>query len=108
MTTTPRAYRKRPVQIHAMRYDGTPESATPIINWIIDSNSECTATWSEPYEAYEGPEGSHRGFPGGIKIQTLEGDMIASAGDWVIRGILNEFYPCKPDVFTATYEEIVQ
>lgn len=39
-------------------------------------------------------------------IATLEGDMKARAGDYVIRGIKGEFYPCKPDVFAATYEEV--
>jgi hypothetical protein len=35
---------------------------------------------------------------------TLEGDMRVSVGDWVIRGVQGEFYPCKPDIFEATYE----
>lgn len=37
-------------------------------------------------------------------IQTLEGKMIVNYGDWVIKGIKGEFYPCKPDIFEATYE----
>ena len=39
-----------------------------------------------------------------IKIQTLEGDMIASLNDWIIKGVAGEFYPCKPDIFEKTYE----
>ncbi len=39
-----------------------------------------------------------------IIIGTLEGDMVASSGDWIIRGVKGEFYPCKPDVFELTYE----
>lgn len=42
----------------------------------------------------------------GFHIQTLEGDMFASIGDWVIKGINGEFYPCKPDIFAKTYEPI--
>lgn len=38
-------------------------------------------------------------------IHTSEGDMTASAGDWIIRGTKGEFYPCKPDIFTAIYEK---
>ncbi len=38
-------------------------------------------------------------------IETLEGDMTASMGDWIIKGIAGELYPCKPDIFDATYEE---
>lgn len=38
-------------------------------------------------------------------IRTLEGDIIASAGDWIIKGVNGEVYPCKPDIFVKTYEE---
>jgi hypothetical protein len=41
-----------------------------------------------------------------IFIKTLEGIMCASPGDWIIRGIKGEFYPCKPDIFAATYEAV--
>lgn len=41
-------------------------------------------------------------------IQTLEGPMQASVGDWIITGIRGEQYPCKPDVFDRTYEEVPQ
>jgi hypothetical protein len=41
-----------------------------------------------------------------LLIATLEGTMAASLGDWVIRGVQGEFYPCKPDIFAATYEEV--
>lgn len=39
-------------------------------------------------------------------ITTLEGDMTASPGDWIIRGVKGEFYPCKPDIFAATYDAV--
>ena len=39
-----------------------------------------------------------------IEIDTLEGVMTAHIGDWIIRGVAGEFYPCKPDIFAATYE----
>ncbi len=45
---------------------------------------------------------------GSISIKTLEGSMIASIGDWVIKGVAGEFYPCKPDIFEQTYEPIEQ
>lgn len=44
----------------------------------------------------------------GIGIPTLEGNMLASIGDYVIKGIKGEFYPCKPDIFLATYEPVVE
>lgn len=43
---------------------------------------------------------------GYIEIETLEGIMKASFGDYIIKGIKGEFYPCKPDIFMATYEEV--
>ena len=42
----------------------------------------------------------------GLKIKTLEGDMIAEYGDYIIKGLKGEFYPCKPDIFEATYEKV--
>ena len=39
-----------------------------------------------------------------IEIKTLEGVMTANEGDWIIKGVAGEFYPCKPDIFAATYE----
>ena len=44
---------------------------------------------------------------GRIAIETLEGEMVACLGDWVIKGVKGEFYPCKPDVFEASYEPVV-
>lgn len=41
-----------------------------------------------------------------LRIPTLEGVMTADVGDWIIRGVKGEFYPCKPDIFDATYEEV--
>lgn len=41
-----------------------------------------------------------------LQIKTLEGNMTVSPGDWVIRGVKGEFYPCKPDIFAETYEEV--
>lgn len=43
---------------------------------------------------------------GGLKIETLEGTMLASEGDYIIKGVNGEFYPCKPDIFEKTYELI--
>lgn len=41
-----------------------------------------------------------------LKIQTLEGDVIARIDDWIIKGVKGEFYPCKPDIFKETYERV--
>lgn len=44
--------------------------------------------------------------PLGVNIETLEGTMSAGLGDWIIRGVQGEFYPCKPEIFTATYDPV--
>jgi hypothetical protein len=43
---------------------------------------------------------------GTMLIRTLEGEMCAQPGDWIIRGVKGELYPCKPDIFAATYEAV--
>ena len=45
-------------------------------------------------------------YPGTLKIKTLEGTTIASIGDYIIKGIQGEFYPCNPDIFKLTYEKV--
>lgn len=49
---------------------------------------------------------AHVGGTTEITIPTLEGLLHASVGDWIIKGIQGEFYPCKPDIFEATYERV--
>lgn len=44
----------------------------------------------------------------GILIETLEGNMLASKGDWIIKGVNGEVYPCKPDIFEKTYEKVAE
>ena len=79
----PRKFRKRPVVIEAIQYLG--ENAEAIVEWM-----------GRPYVFVA------EGDP--LIIETLEGDMSGSPGDWIIRGVKGEFYPCKPDIFEATYE----
>lgn len=97
-------YRKLPVEVEARQFEGGAANATPLIDWMLASG--CTATWSEAYEAWESEDGSmsHPARPEGITIRTMEGDMLARPGDYVIRGVAGEFYPCRSDIFEATYE----
>lgn len=74
---------KKPVVIDAVRWLGD--------NWIEMDNFITVA-----HETYP----SH----GEIVIPTLEGEMTAQEGDWIIRGVRGEFYPCKPDIFELTYD----
>lgn len=105
---TAQKYRKKPVEIEAMQWDGTPEGATPIINWVLENGG--AARWDEPHDEirHELPDGTVQGCPaspGGLFIDTIEGIMRADTGWWVIRGVEGEFYPCKPSVFAESYDD---
>jgi len=100
MSTEPQKFRKKPVEIEAMQFTGPAESATLIIDWMLGHVG--TARYYEHLM-----DGDLIGHPDPfMQIDTLEGVMIASTGDWVIRGVAGEFYPCKPDIFAATYEAV--
>lgn len=99
-------YRKKPLVVEARQWDGTEEAATEIITWIQahDQHAEyvvCVpARRSRTGVLLEPMQPSH------IAIRTPEGTMRAERGDWVIRGVLGEIYPCKSAVFDATYEPV--
>jgi len=88
-----KAYRKKPVVVNAVQWDGTPEGATEIIDWILAQPGGRTARYVD-----DDP-------PAHITIDTLEGTMNADWDDWVVRGIAGEFYPVKPDIFADLYDE---
>jgi hypothetical protein len=76
-------YRKKPVVIEAVQYDGT-------VGGVLELRQWANALYDQ--KAHD------------VYISTLEGNMLVSPGDYVIRGVQGEFYPCKPDIFAATYE----
>jgi hypothetical protein len=80
-------YTKRPVTIEAMQFDGTNDWET--VCWIRDNGGEAELLFAAER----------------ITIETLEGTMFAIPGDFIIKGIKGEFYPCKPDIFEMTYTE---
>lgn len=94
-------FRKRPVTVDAMHWDGTAEGARVVIDWILQSDGTANYWCRDPDAC--GAHGSAVGQHD-IMVRTLEGQHIASPGDWIIRGVQGEFYPCKPDIFAATYE----
>jgi len=77
-------YRKKPIEIEA-------------IQWIGNNFKECENFINGDLVPLHRSE---------VLISTLEGDMVASKGDFIIRGINGEFYPCKPDIFKKTYEPV--
>lgn len=99
----PTRYRKRPVVIEAVRIATSTEAGA---GEVLDPNTRSHAAiagWMLGH-GFSGFRVVGDCAPFGIAIQTLEGEMTASPGDYVIRGIQGEFYPCKPDIFEATYE----
>lgn len=95
-------FRKKPVLIEAIKWDGTAEGATPIIDWVLQ-NGDRTARYCAPGEVIWANGDIETPC---LNIDTLEGTMAAAPGDWIIKGVQGEFYPCKPDIFEATYEPV--
>jgi len=87
-------YKKKPVIIEAVEFHGDRNwDETP--GWLVE------ATKKGVQEI-----GALHVFPPTAIIMTLEGPMMASKGDFIIRGVKGELYPCKPDIFAATYEAV--
>jgi hypothetical protein len=83
-------YRKKPVVIDAMQWDpSTKEGIADGLRFVKVGAG-----------LLPGPDGQI------LTIKTLEGIMETQPGDWIIKGVKGEFYPCKPDIFEATYEEV--
>lgn len=82
-------FRKKPVVIEAVQYTGAPLS------------EQTAAAFAERNLKMRIVDGVVA-----LVIPTLEGDMLAMPGDWIIRGVKGEIYPCKPDIFAATYEQV--
>ncbi len=84
-------YRKKPVVIEAMQLPAEDEECTPeLAEFLNESKHEITSEDAGTLAIW--------------RIDTLEGVMVAEPGDWIIKGIQGEYYPCKPDIFEATYE----
>jgi hypothetical protein len=86
-------YRKKPVIIEAIEWNGKN----------FDEVSNFTQNFMGHKLAYEDAE-EHSLKSGKYYISTLEGVMTATKGDFIIKGVNGEFYPCKPDIFKKTYE----
>lgn len=94
-------FRKKPVVIDALQWEGTEESLGAVLSFIQDGHENFDHLPRDPKDPH-----IHQGIgftTGEIYIPTLEGTMTARVGDWIIRGVNGEFYPCKPDIFEKTY-----
>ena len=81
-------FKKKPVVIEAIQWNGDFEELKGFCPIVIDLGCDCS---TEKITSWP------------IHIPTLEGMHLANIGDWIIKGIKGEFYPCKPDIFAATY-----
>ena len=95
-------FRKKPIVIEAMQF--TPDTARECLAFI-GSNWWDNPSGSEPAGLYgNNASGPNTFVAVGLWVRTLEGDMDARPGDWIIRGVKGEFYPVKNDIFLETYE----
>ena len=81
-------YRKKPVVIEAIQFDGLKDSANEVLAWIGHYGYEARKT------------------NGGVVIKTLEGDSLARPGDFIVKGVRGELYPIKESIFRETYERV--
>jgi len=87
-------YRKKPVVIEAVQFNGFDQESGQVVlsdrpEWLVSEFGNKILFFGEQDT---------------LTIQTLEGDMKASIGDFIIKGVQGEFYPCKPDIFEKTYD----
>ena len=85
-------YRKKPVIIEAIQFEDNSDRIIEIHEFMGGDTIRVN------YEDKDNPY---------MKIETLEGIMKASVGDYIIKGVNGEFYPCKPDIFEKTYERVI-
>jgi hypothetical protein len=85
-------YRKKPVVIEAVQVPSlfSITERLEVDDWLVRNQGDRPCRWSGE----------------GLIISTLEGEMRADVGDYIIRGVQGELYPCKPDIFEATYERV--
>lgn len=103
-------YRKKPIVIEAvqLRWDTWSEMcAHADVGRVSDGKPQgCYIDWEgNPTDSYPGDQDGRQARIG-LYIPTLEGLMVGTEGDWIIRGVQGEIYPCKPDIFEATYEPV--
>jgi hypothetical protein len=94
-------YRKKPVEIEAIQFFyGNEESENKLIDFCGDHvTNDC-------HDIGDILTDIHFGVPTTLYVKSLEGNMKISHGDFIIKGVNGEFYPCKPDIFEKTYEKV--
>ena len=93
----PKKYRKRPVVIEAVQWTG--ENHREMYDFLTGDTDGSIQPIGDNFRI------DHTIVSGGLVLRTLEGEHLASKGDYVIKGVKGEFYPCKQDIFKMTYDE---
>ena len=91
-------YKKKPIIIDALQWDGSRHRDMFDFLTNYEKQNENMDVYGTNFYI------DHEKVKGGLIIKTLEGEHIASIGDYIIKGVNGEFYPCKPDIFEKTYE----
>ena len=90
-------YRKKPVEVDVVLWDGqNVNEVMELVDFDLLPNPN----------GHVNPGIGHVPALGTLDIPTLEGTMVAQPGDYIIKGVAGELYPCKPEIFEATYEEV--
>ena len=104
----PHSYRKKPVAIEAMRFVEVSRTNRKFGELVEYNDSDIANFMGKILHMRTAPQ---EGNPEGrtyLEIPTLEGVMQANVGDWIIKGVNGEFYPCKPDIFAKTYDAVIE
>jgi hypothetical protein len=97
-------YVKKPIEVEAVQWTGL-EADLPLVFALVPKKEDGSfdvpnnGTEIEPGIGFTPPSGE-------LVIPTLEGDMVARPGDWIIQGVKGEIYPCKSDIFAMTYDAV--
>lgn len=91
-------FRKKPVEIEAIQYLGVSN-----LEEALKFTGKTVGWDGMSFQSMQAYKDFVASFDEKFKISTLEGDVYASPGDWIIKGVAGEFYPCKPNIFQATY-----
>lgn len=94
-------YTKKPVTISAVQWTGTQASTREVLELMGQTVDTPSTVAQEKFHDY-----CDMVREKGLTIHTLEGDMTASVGDYIIKGVKGEVYPCKPDIFELTYDKV--
>ena len=98
-------YRKKPVVVEAMQFVVIKEIPCKYGVHKETNSMEIAQFMNRVIQVTTIPNGQQRGRTC-IEIETLEGTMLADIGDYIIKGVNGEFYPCKPDIFEKTYDVV--